>query len=148
MQARTLFCIQSLLACTWQCLAQMHACQRKDVTCKDLFACMCAYFALILHTICIHPARMHQLAYWLHALLSYCMLFAYICIDINSIYVTRFAKRGLTHAQFQNALFIVICKLHMHQQHMCLILLKVEQSAITQAFFSRLSDIHECSGGP
>ena len=30
---------------------------------------------------------------------------------------------------------------------MCVILLKVEQSAFTQASFSSLSDIHECSGG-
>ena len=34
----------------------------------------------------------------------------------------------------------------MHQQHMCLILLKVEQSAFTQAFFSSMSNIHQCSG--
>ena len=34
----------------------------------------------------------------------------------------------------------------MHQQDMCLLLLKVEQSAFTQAFFSSLSGIHECSG--
>ena len=35
----------------------------------------------------------------------------------------------------------------MHQRHMCLILLKVEQSAFIQAFFSSLYGIHECSGG-
>ena len=34
----------------------------------------------------------------------------------------------------------------MDQQHICLILLKVEQSAFTQASFSSLSGIHECSG--
>ena len=34
-----------------------------------------------------------------------------------------------------------------HQQDVCLILLKAEQSAFTQASFSSLSDIHECSGG-
>ena len=34
----------------------------------------------------------------------------------------------------------------MHQQDMCLLLLKVEQSAFTQAFFSSLSGVHECSG--
>ena len=34
----------------------------------------------------------------------------------------------------------------LHQQHMCLILLKVEQSAFTQAFFSSLSAVHECLG--
>ena len=33
----------------------------------------------------------------------------------------------------------------MHQQHMCLILLKVEQSSFTQAFFSNVSGVHECS---
>ena len=36
----------------------------------------------------------------------------------------------------------------MHQQDMGLLLLKVEQSAFTQAFFSSLSGIHEYSGGP
>ena len=35
----------------------------------------------------------------------------------------------------------------MDQQHMCLILLKLEQSAFTQASFSSLSDVHECPGG-
>ena len=35
----------------------------------------------------------------------------------------------------------------MDQQHMCLILLKVDQSTFTQISFSSLSDIHECSGG-
>ena len=35
----------------------------------------------------------------------------------------------------------------MHQQHMCLILLKVERSPFTQAFFSSLSGIHECLDG-
>ena len=34
----------------------------------------------------------------------------------------------------------------MHQQDMCLLLLKVEQSAFTQAFFSSLSGVHECLG--
>ena len=33
----------------------------------------------------------------------------------------------------------------MHQQDMCLLLLKDEQSAFTQAFLSSLSGIHECS---
>ena len=35
----------------------------------------------------------------------------------------------------------------MDQQQTCLILLKVEQSAFTQASFSSLSGIHKCSGG-
>ena len=35
----------------------------------------------------------------------------------------------------------------MDQQHMCLILLKLEQSAFTQASFSNLSDVHKHSGG-
>ena len=34
----------------------------------------------------------------------------------------------------------------MHQQDVCLLLLKVEQSAFIQAFFSSLSGVHECSG--
>ena len=35
----------------------------------------------------------------------------------------------------------------MDQQHMCLILLKIKQSAFTQASFSSLYDVHRCSGG-
>ena len=35
----------------------------------------------------------------------------------------------------------------MDQQHMCLILLKIEQSAFTQAYFSSLSDVHESLDG-
>ena len=34
----------------------------------------------------------------------------------------------------------------MHQQDMCLLLLKVEQSAFTQAFLSSLSVVHKCLG--
>ena len=34
----------------------------------------------------------------------------------------------------------------MHQQDMCLLLLKDEQSAFTQAFLSGLSGVHECLG--
>ena len=34
----------------------------------------------------------------------------------------------------------------MQQQDMCLLLLKVEQSAFTQSFFSSLYGVHECSG--
>ena len=34
----------------------------------------------------------------------------------------------------------------MHQQDMCLLLLKDEHTAFTQAFLSSLSGIHECSG--
>ena len=41
---------------------------------------------------------------------------------------------------------IAVCT-SMDQQYMCLILLKVEQSAFTQASFPSLSDVHECSGG-
>ena len=68
---------------------------------------------------------------------------------INSVYVTRFAKRGLIHAQIQDTLFIYshLIATSMDQQHVCLILLKVEQSAFTQTSFSSLSDVHECSSG-
>ena len=57
--------------------------------------------------------------------------------NTHNNYVTRFAKQlngsGLIHAQFQDTLFIAICMLaiSMHQQGMCLLLLKVEQSAFT-----------------
>ena len=34
----------------------------------------------------------------------------------------------------------------MHKQDMCLLLLKVKQSAFTQTLFSSLSGVHECSG--
>ena len=69
-------------------------------------------------------------------------MFCVIC-TIATVYVTRFAKRGLIHAQFQDAPLAT----SMYQQHMCLIPLKVEKSAVSQAFFSSMSDIHECSGG-
>ena len=56
-------------------------------------------------------------------------------------------QKGLIHEQFQDT-----CTFHchllatsIHQQHVCLILLKVEQFAFTQAFSSQ-SCIHECSG--
>ena len=50
------------------------------------------------------------------------------------IYVIRFAKRGLIHAQFQEHFHRHLLATSMHQQHMCLILLKFKQPAFTQAF--------------
>ena len=51
-------------------------------------------------------------------------------------YVTRFAKRGLVHTNgFKTHFYRHLLATLMHQQHMCLILLKVEQSAFTQASF-------------
>ena len=56
---------------------------------------------------------------------------------------------GLIHAQFQDThtfhQYLIVTS--MDQQHMCLILLKVKQFAVTQASFSSLSDIHKCSDG-
>ena len=34
--------------------------------------------------------------------------FTYLCIIHNYVFVTRFAKRGLMHAQFQVSLFTII----------------------------------------
>ena len=58
-------------------------------------------------------------------------------------------QMGLIHAEFQDILFIAICWLHQwtNSTYVCLILLKVEQSASTQASFSSLSDIYECLCG-
>ena len=62
-------------------------------------------------------------------------------------YVTRFAKKGLIHAVSRHTFQCHLLATSMHQQHMCLILLKVELSAFTQAFVSSLSGVHECSSG-
>ena len=56
-------------------------------------------------------------------------------------------KRDLIHTQFQDTFHHHLIATSMNQQHMCLILLKVEQTAFTQASLSSLSDIHECLGG-
>ena len=65
----------------------------------------------------------------------------YICDQI--------CQKGLIHAQLQDkqTFHRYLLATSMDQQHMCLILPKVEQSVFTQASFSSLSDIHECSGG-
>ena len=61
--------------------------------------------------------------------------------------MTRFTKRGLNHACIVSRHIFHHHLLKMYLQHMYSILLKVEQSAFTQAFFSSLSDIHECLSG-
>ena len=67
---------------------------------------------------------------------------------VNILCVTRFAKKALIYAQFQETLFHQhLLATSTHQQQMCLILLNLEQSAFTQAFFSSLSGIHECMLG-
>ena len=50
--------------------------------------------------------------------------------------MTRFAKRGLTHAHAvsRHTFHRHLLAASMHQQDICLLLLKVEQSAFTQAF--------------
>ena len=62
--------------------------------------------------------------------------------------MTRFAKRGLNYIRTvsRHTFHRHLLAASMHQQDMCLLLLKVEQSAFIQAFFSSLSGVHECSG--
>ena len=70
-------------------------------------------------------------------------------IEVHLINICdQICKKDLIHTQFHDTLFIAISYLctSMHQQHVCLLLLKVEQFAFTQAFVSSLSGIHECSG--
>ena len=65
---------------------------------------------------------------------------------VNNLCVTRFAKRGLILTVSRHTFHRHLLATSMHQQDMCLLLLKVEQSAFTEAFFSSLSGIHKCSG--
>ena len=55
-------------------------------------------------------------------------------------------KGSHTHTVSRHTFHRHLLATSMHQQDMCLLLLKVEQSAFTQAFFSSLSGVHECSG--
>ena len=60
--------------------------------------------------------------------------------------VTRFAKRVLHMHSFKihfSSPFAMIAT-SMDQQHVCLIVVKVEHSAFTQASFLSLSDVHKC----
>ena len=59
----------------------------------------------------------------------------------------RFAKRYTCTVFSRHTFHRHLSATSIHQQDMCLILLKAEQSAFTQVSFSSLSDIHECSGG-
>ena len=63
------------------------------------------------------------------------------------LYVTRFSKKGSnTRTVSKHTFHCHLLATSVDQQHMRLILLKVEQSAFTEASFSSLSDIHECLG--
>ena len=64
------------------------------------------------------------------------------CIkDYNTLYATKFARRGFTHARFQHTNFTNI----IIRQSMCALLWPiVHQSAFSAAVFKDMSDIHEC----
>ena len=63
------------------------------------------------------------------------------------LHMSIFAKRGLIHAVSRYTFHRHLTNSPIDQQHICLILLKTDQSAFTQISFSSLSDVHECSGG-
>ena len=55
---------------------------------------------------------------------------------VNLAYVTRVAKKGsYTRTVSRHTFHCHLLVISMHQQHMCLMLLKVEQSVFTQASF-------------
>ena len=57
-----------------------------------------------------------------------------------------YQKGSYTHTVSRHTFHRHLLATSMHQQDKYLLLLKVEQSAFTQAFFSTLSGVHECSG--
>ena len=61
--------------------------------------------------------------------------------------MTRFAKRVLYTHSFKTHLSSPFVSYINGPTYICLILLKVEQSAFTQASFLSMSDIHKCSCG-
>ena len=65
----------------------------------------------------------------------------------KTLNVTKFAIRDLIYTVSRHTFHCHLIATSMRQQHMCLTLLKVEQFAFTQASFSSLSNVHECSGG-
>ena len=86
------------------------------------------------------------------------MQYVYVCMHLYMyayvhIYIVRMhicdqicQKRSYTRTVSRHTFHRHLLATSMHQQDMCLLLLKVEQSAFTQAFFSSLSGVHECSG--
>ena len=110
---------------------------------------------VIMHT--QHYIRVVAYIYWLtnlliHRLFSISMLLggkineAYFFND-KSLNVTKFAIRDLIHKVSRHTFHRHLIATSMCQQHMCLKLLKVKQFAFTQASFSSLYNVHECSGG-
>ena len=72
-------------------------------------------------------------------------IFAHLCA---SAYVMRFAKKESYACTVSRHTFHPhLLAISMHQQYICLILLKIKQSAFTQASFSSISDVHDCSSG-
>ena len=71
---------------------------------------------------------------------QFCVVFNCICDQICQ-------KGSYTCTVSRHTFLRHLLATSMDQQHMCLILLKVKQSAFTQASFSSLSDVHEYSGG-
>ena len=84
--------------------------------------------------------------YLYHSIVLTCV---YMHVCANLLYVTRFS-RGVSYTysfetHFSSPFDSYRCTyISIDQQYMCP---KVKQSAFTQASFSGLSDIHECSGG-
>ena len=56
-------------------------------------------------------------------------------------------KGSYTHTVSRHTFYNHLLATSMDQQHMCSILLKLEQSAFTQASLSSLSDVHRYLGG-
>ena len=81
----------------------------------------------------------NAMKFYMNVLLEHFTIFTFICDQIcqKGSYI-----RTVSRHTFHRHLLATL----MHQQDMCLPLLKVEQSAFTQAFFSSLSGVHECSG--
>ena len=65
----------------------------------------------------------------------------------NIIFDQIYQKGSYICTVSRHTLYCHLIATSMEQQHMCSMLLKVEQSAFTQASLLSLSDFHECSGG-
>ena len=70
---------------------------------------------------------------------QFCVVFNCICDQICQ-------KGSYTCTVSRHTFLCHLLATSMDQQHMCLILLKVKQSAFTQASSLSQSDVHECSG--
>ena len=84
---------------------------------------------------------------WLHAATLYKWFMT--CSSQNYQFVTRFIKRGLIHAKFQDTLFMVIFAIAIDQwySYMSNTAKRWTVCALTQAFFPSLSHIHKYLGG-